>query len=88
MEKINVRWHKGASEEDKAIIKAELKSSNYILKRLKKIISEEVETIRRKARLPETLQNPNWANAQAFYLGVETGLNIIDNLLTKEENND
>ena len=83
-EKVNVRWFRGSDEEEKKTIKSEVKTSLYVLKRLKKIISEEIETVRLKARRPEALQSPNWANLQAYYLGIEEGLSRVDNLLTKD----
>ena len=83
--KVNVKWLKGKDQETKTRLKSEVEASVFIFKRLDEIISNEIETIRALARKEETLQQANWPNLQAYYLGKEQGLETIRNLLIKED---
>jgi len=62
--------------EEKEHFEREIRNARIVLERLSQILQEEQSILASAELKAEMFDNPNWANKQAFVLGMKAGLSI------------
>jgi len=79
---IDIRWTSHLSNEaDKKYFKENLSASQKVVERLKDLMDEDFEVSCKEMAAKTNLDNPNWANHQAFLMGMQAYINKIKALL-------
>lgn len=84
--KLSVKWVKHCkTQEQKKEVMAQVLAAKPALSLITKIITEELELLRKKKVGKDLYSNPNWAYCQADAVGEERALRSILKLLSIKE---
>lgn len=78
---MKVSWFKGLTKLEKADVESAFKESAYLRKRLKEVLENKSDELRRKVRSEVAYDNPNWAYLQADAVGYERAISDIISLI-------
>ena len=71
----------GLDKDAKKDMEAAFKSSSFLRNRLEDILNKRIEEKRKESISPATFEDPNWAYKQAYFNGIQEGLELAKALL-------
>lgn len=78
-------WLKGLTKEKQEEVQEAFSKGALLRRRLKEVLENKTEELRRKVRSEVTYDNPNWAYVQADAVGYERALYEIISLIYDEK---
>lgn len=79
------RWLKTCTESEKAAVKKQIKQATPVLDRLAVLLTKDLDSSLRSMASRENFNSPAWEDKIAHYLGEQTALRSIIELINLEE---